>query len=73
MRRFFLLLSVFILPLLSINCAIVPQNPEEIAFFSWTHYKQTFIRGGRVFRPKNNNDTVSEGQAYGMIRAVLLD
>ncbi len=73
MKQSVLLFLVLVFPLLAINCSSVPQNPEKIAQASWAHYKQTFIRQGRVFRPKNNNDTVSEGQAYGMLRAVLLD
>lgn len=40
----------------------------------WAHYKKTFIRpDGRVVRPEHKNDTVSEGQAYAMIFAVMLD
>ncbi len=39
----------------------------------WKSYKHFYIDHGRVFRPKNNNDTVSEGQAYAMLRAVWLD
>jgi len=73
MRRFSRLLLVAVLPLLLSNCLTIPQNPEEITFGSWSHFKQTFILNGRVFRPKDKNDTVSEGQAYGMIRAVLMN
>jgi len=73
MNRLVLLLSILLLPLLTINCSFIPQNSEEIAQGSWLHYKQTFIHEGRVLRPKNNNDTVSEGQAYGMLRAVLMN
>ena len=73
MKRLVLLFSILVVPLLTINCSFIPQNSEEIAQGSWSHYKQTFIHEGRVFRPKNNNDTVSEGQAYGMLRAVLMN
>lgn len=73
MKRTVLLFCVLAFPLLSINCSSVPQNSEEIAEDSWLHYKQTFIHQGRVFRPKNSYDTVSEGQAYGMLRAVLMN
>lgn len=38
----------------------------------WTSYRHYYIDDGRVIRPKNNNDTVSEGQAYAMLRAVWL-
>jgi endoglucanase len=73
MNRLVLLVFILVVPLLTINCSFIPHNSEEIAQGSWSHYKQTFIHEGRVFRPKNNNDTVSEGQAYGMLRAVLMN
>ncbi len=38
---------------------------------AWDSFKHCFIDpDGRVIRPKNDNDTVSEGQAYAMLRAV---
>jgi len=73
MTFFFRFLLVALLQFLIINCSPVPQNPEKISLGSWSHFKRTFIRGGRVIRPKNNNDTVSEGEAYVMIRAVLMN
>lgn len=37
----------------------------------WAGYKMEFILStGQVIRPENNNDTVSEGQAYAMLLAV---
>ncbi len=40
----------------------------------WAGYKMKFILAdGRVIRPENNNDTVSEGQAYAMLLAVYLN
>ena len=40
----------------------------------WSNYKDAFVTaGGRVRRPRDNDDTVSEGQAYAMLAAVLLD
>ena len=69
LRHFFLA----VLPFLLISCSTVPQNPEEISLRSWTHFKRTFLRSGRVIRPTNNNDTVSEGEAYVMLRAVLMN
>jgi endo-1,4-beta-D-glucanase Y len=76
MRRISRLILVAVLPLLLTNCLTVPQNPEEITVGSWSHFKQNFILSGRVFRPKeptDDNSTVSEGQAYSMIRAVLMN
>ncbi|MEI6651166.1 MAG: glycosyl hydrolase family 8 [Chlorobiaceae bacterium] len=70
---FFLFLFIAVLPFFLINCSTVPQNPEEISLRSWSHFKRTFIRSGRVIRPTNNNDTVSEGEAYVMVRAVLMN
>jgi endoglucanase len=54
----------------------VPADPQARAELAewWTQYKRTFIEeSGRVIRPRNQNDTVSEGQAYGMLFAVILD
>ncbi len=40
----------------------------------WQWYKKRFIEpDGRVYRPRNRNDTVSEGQAYALLIAVLVD
>lgn len=39
---------------------------------SWEGYRREFIVAGRVIRPSDNNDTVSEGQAYGMLRALWM-
>lgn len=39
----------------------------------WDSYRHYYLRGGRIIRPKNGDDTVSEGQAYAMLRAVWLD
>jgi len=49
------------------------QNSEKILAESWRYFKQTFIKSGRVIRPQDNNDTVSEGQSYAMLRAVLMN
>ncbi|MGP1375221.1 MAG: glycosyl hydrolase family 8 [Almyronema sp.] len=41
---------------------------------SWQAYRQRFIQAdGRVIDWESNNRTVSEGQAYAMLRAVLID
>ena len=71
---FVLLLVLFLQPSIR-NCVAAEAefNSEEIVRGSWAHYKRTFIKNGRVIRPQNNNDTVSEGEAYAMLRAVLMD
>ena len=39
----------------------------------WTDYKTAFLQpDGRVVRPRDGNDTVSESQAYGLLFSVLL-
>ncbi len=39
----------------------------------WTNYKASFLEpSGRVVRPRDGNDTVSEGQAYALLFSVLL-
>jgi endoglucanase len=41
---------------------------------SWAGYKSRFILpDGRVLRPEHGNDTVSEGQAYAMLRAAWMN
>ena len=46
---------------------------DEIMKNTWTGFKHYFIAAdGRVMRPAEN-DTVSEGQAYAMLRAVWLN
>ena len=47
-------------------------NPYQISIKTWAGFKETFISvAGRVARFKEA-DTVSEGQAYAMLRAVWL-
>jgi endoglucanase len=44
---------------------------DKVLAASWSFYKIRYIRpDGRVQRPDSNNDTVSEGQAYALLRAV---
>ncbi len=73
MKTFILLLLFIALQFSMVNCSAAPPDPEEILRGSWEHYRTTYIRGGRVMRPRNGNDTVSEGEAYAMLRAVLMD
>ncbi len=73
MKNSLFLLFFCLLQLMLANCSAPPVEPEKVLRGSWTHYKRTFIKEGRVVRPENNGDTVSEGQAYAMLRAVLMD
>lgn len=42
--------------------------------YVWEHYKKTFIStDGRVMDLQRNNLTTSEGQSYGLLRAVMAD
>lgn len=54
-----------------------PYTKSQIGTYlskGWAGYKMKFIlSNGRVIRPENNNDTVSEGQAYAMLLAVYLN
>ncbi len=44
---------------------------DTILAASWQFYKVHFIQAdGRVVRPENHHDTISEGQAYALLRAV---
>ncbi|MGB8248667.1 MAG: glycosyl hydrolase family 8 [Chlorobium sp.] len=70
---FILLLFFMAFQLSMVNCCAAPPSPSEIVRGSWEHYRQAFIREGRVVRPGNGNDTVSEGEAYAMLRSVLMD
>ncbi len=56
-----------------ISCSRQKLQPGTALEETWKAYKQAFISSdGRVIRPKEN-DTVSEGQAYAMLRAVWMD
>lgn len=47
---------------------------ETIATKSWKYYKKTFISNdGRVIDYRRGNITTSEGQAYAMRRALMMD
>jgi len=40
---------------------------------AYNQWKATFVKSGKVIRPENANDTVSEGIAYGMMIAVAFN
>jgi endo-1,4-beta-D-glucanase Y len=59
-------------PLLAPNKAVADKALKE----NYAKWKDNFLRDGgdgslRVARPDNNEDTVSEGQAYGMLLAAI--
>lgn len=44
---------------------------DQVLAASWQFYRLHFIQAdGRVVRPENHHDTISEGQAYALLRAV---
>jgi len=68
--------AVLAIPLAACRAPRPPHpTPEARADLSewWARYKESFILPeGRVVRPRDGNDTVSEGQAYALIAAALL-
>jgi len=54
--------------MLAASCG--PSADETLLARSWETYRARFITlEGRVVRPEHGGDTVSEGQAYAMLRA----
>jgi endo-1,4-beta-D-glucanase Y len=54
------------------NCSFPAYNTDtvETAYQNW---KAAFYSGGKIIRPENGNDTVSEGIGYGMLIGVFMD
>jgi len=60
----------------SMGSCISPTGANVGAKFlvsAYNQWKKTFVSGGKVIRPENANDTVSEGIAYGMLIAVNMN
>jgi len=60
----------------SMGSCIKPQGPSADAKYlvpAYNLWKATFVKGNKVVRPENQNDTVSEGIAYGMLIAVNMN
>ncbi|HVA60958.1 MAG TPA: glycosyl hydrolase family 8 [Mycobacteriales bacterium] len=57
----------------ALNVAVTPSNSLAIqAQAAAVHFLDTFVTAdGRVLRPDQGNDIVSEGQAYGMLLAEI--
>ena len=55
---------------LAIGAGCGPARDDALLTASWATYRATFITpDGRVVRPEHGGDTVSEGQAYALLRA----
>ncbi len=72
-RLLFSVLSAMGLLMLCQGCSERTSDPSVILRKTWKGYTDSFIREGRVVRPKDGYDTVSEGQAYAMLRALAAD
>lgn len=71
--RVLLLIFVLICQFSSCSAGKVDNDPRlaRVLQESWRFYRERFITPeGRVLRPENGNDTISEGQAYALLRAV---
>jgi endoglucanase len=71
----FSLISILVLALLAFLGPACRPDPladlERVLTVSWQSYRQTFISTeGRVVIPDQDRGTISEGQAYAMLRAV---
>lgn len=67
----------FLLLLLVVSACVMQEEVHPAIRLipeAWEGYKEAFIEAdGRVHRPLHNGDTVSEGQAYALLMASMLD
>src|SRR3954470_6049793 len=54
------------------HCTLPVYDTDAVAT-AYTKWKAKFFVDGRVIRPENNNDTASEGIAYGMLIGVYMN
>ena len=54
------------------HCTFPAYDTDKVAA-AYTAWKMKFFDGSRVVRPENNNDTASEGIAYGMLIGVYMN
>jgi len=54
------------------HCALPIYDTDKVAM-TYTAWKAKFFSVNRVVRPENNNDTASEGIAYGMLIGVYMN
>jgi endo-1,4-beta-D-glucanase Y len=60
----------------SMGSCKLPTGPAASAKYlvpAYNQWKANFVKGNKVVRPEAANDTVSEGQAYGMLIAVNMN
>lgn len=72
----FLLIGLILLSLTIYSCDYYKKvdYTNQLINRAWNGYINRFIDlDGRVYRPLNNKDTVSEGQAYALLLACLLE
>jgi endoglucanase len=51
-----------------------PRDDDALLTASWATFRRAFITDeGRVVRPEHGGDTVSEGQAYALLRAAWMN
>jgi endoglucanase len=76
-RQTTVLFTSFVLLVTGLVYFGLPHNHKsELNYnkLTWLSFKHFFIsESGRVIRPDNDNDTVSEAMAYAMLRAVWVD
>ncbi len=71
-KRFILIMCIFCLP--HLGCTNMKSSPEKLLEVWWKSYKKNFVlSSGRVQRPDQDLDTVSEGQAYAMLFSVFMN
>ena len=64
-------LALAVVAILASACG---PGDEALLVRTWSGYRSRFIAAdGRVIRPEHGNDTVSEGQAYALLRAAWMD
>jgi endo-1,4-beta-D-glucanase Y len=59
-----------------VGSCLSPQGPSASAKYlvpAYNQWKATFVKGAKVVRPEFQNDTISEGIAYGMLIAVNMN
>ncbi|MEP7052299.1 MAG: glycosyl hydrolase family 8 [Pseudomonadota bacterium] len=56
----------------STHCTF-PVYSTDVVATAYSNWKAKFVQGGRVVRPENSNDTVSEGIAYGMLIGAFMN
>jgi endo-1,4-beta-D-glucanase Y len=62
-----------VLTLGAISACPPARRDAEMLRASWREFRAAFMQpDGRIVRPEYGNDTVSEAQAYGMLRATLV-